>query len=53
MVSDLECEGVVYLCANCLDMVLCGIFSLLFWVVLVVCNCSVLLLDLVLLVIGS
>ena len=53
MAGALECEGVVYLCTNVLDLVLCAISSLLFSIILVGCNCSVLLLDLVCLAIGS
>ena len=31
--SALECEGVVYFCANFMDLVLCAIGSLLFWII--------------------
>ena len=51
--SAIECEGVVYFCANVQDLVLFAIGSLFFWIFLVGCNFDVLLLDLVILAIGS
>ena len=53
MASALECEGVVYFCANVMDLVLFAIGSLLFRIIVVRCNFSVLLLDLVFLDKGS